>query len=249
MEIGACSEIGRVRSMNEDHYTILTLPPDVHVFIIADGMGGHKAGEVASKMAVELTHDFLETNYNTMLDNIPELIKSSIIHANKIIFNKSRESVDFNDMGTTLTLGMIFEGVLYVGHIGDSRIYLIRNERIKQISKDHSLVAELVRKGKLSEEDAHLSPYKNIITRALGTEENIDVDLFEEKLLDDDILLLCTDGLTNLVDEEEISNICSEFAMDIEKVPKKLVELANYKGGYDNITVIAAKYRIYKNGN
>ncbi|HHU69676.1 MAG TPA: Stp1/IreP family PP2C-type Ser/Thr phosphatase [Thermoanaerobacterales bacterium] len=244
MKVGACSEIGKVRSMNEDHYAIYKLSSDVYVFVIADGMGGHHAGDVASKMAVDEVLGFLKENYHKMENSILDLIQNSIIYANEKIFSKSLEIEEYSEMGTTLTLGMIYKDMLYVGHIGDSRIYLIRNKEITQISRDHSLVAELVRNGKITEEEAQIYPYKNIITRALGTENNIKVDLFEEQLCDGDIVLLCTDGLTNLVNEHEISYICNEQSEDIINVPEKLVELANNRGGYDNITVIVAKYQI-----
>lgn len=242
MEVGACSERGKVRSMNEDQYAIYKLSSDTYVFIIADGMGGHQAGDVASNMAVDEVLAFLKENSLKLEDDILDLIQNSIIYANEKIFSKSMEIEEYSEMGTTLTLGMICKNMLYVGHIGDSRIYLIREEEAIQISKDHSLVAELVRNGKITKEEAQVYPYKNIITRALGTDNNIKVDLSKEKLYDGDIILLCTDGLTNLVNEHEISNICSENLGDISNVPETLVELANQRGGYDNITVIVAKY-------
>lgn len=242
MKIGVCSEKGKVRNLNEDYYTVYQISDDTHLFIVADGMGGHRAGNVASKMAVNGVLSYIKENFEEKKHDIPDLIIQGIMYSNRKVFEKSLKEEEYAGMGTTLTLGLVCGGILYGGHIGDSRIYLIRGDEIIQLSKDHSLVAELFRDGKLTQEEAETHPQKNIITRALGIEEEVKVDYFQEKLKDGDIIVLCTDGLTNLVKEWEIKEICTTEWENFANIPAKLAEMANQRGGYDNITVILVKY-------
>lgn len=243
MEIGVKTDIGRVRDINQDAYYISSFK-DHPLFIIADGMGGHKAGEIASNMAVEIISSNLEEDLNSLeLDDssIKVWIQNSMNKANKEIFDKSLKDEKFSGMGTTVTLAYTNNQKIFIGHVGDSRAYLFRKGVLSQMTKDHSLVEELIRNGSISKEEAKLHPQRNIITRAVGTSNDIEADLIVKEKLKDDILLLCTDGLTNMLMDEEIK----EYLLineDMQKVCEELVRLANEKGGFDNITVLAIKF-------
>lgn len=243
MEVGVKTDIGKIREINQDAYYISRYK-EHPLFIIADGMGGHKAGEIASKMAVEIISSILEKNYNNFClddDSIKKNIISSIIKANEKIYNKSLEDEEFSGMGTTVTLAYKNNKKIFIGHVGDSRAYLFRKGNLSQITTDHSLVEELIRNGSISKEEAKNHPQRNIITRAVGTSKEIEADLIVEEKLKDDILLLCTDGLTNMLMEDEIK----EYLLineDMQKLCENLVMLSNEKGGFDNITVLAIKF-------
>ncbi|MCF6461023.1 Stp1/IreP family PP2C-type Ser/Thr phosphatase [Clostridium sp. Cult3] len=239
MEIGVKTDIGRVRNNNQDAYYV-----NYPLFIIADGMGGHKAGEVASSMAIEIIGNDFENNpidlpYEDEL--IINRIEDSISKANREIYHNSIEDEDYFGMGTTVTLAYITEDKIFVGHVGDSRAYIYRQNALSQITEDHSLVEELIKNGSISKEEAKLHPQRNIITRAVGTSQQIDVDITIIAKEKDDILLLCTDGLTNMIDEDEIQKIIM-LHEDIQTVCDKLVKLSNDNGGFDNITVMAIKF-------
>ncbi|MBE6082438.1 MAG: Stp1/IreP family PP2C-type Ser/Thr phosphatase [Tissierellaceae bacterium] len=242
MEVGVYTHKGRIRENNQDSYYLST-DNEIPLYVVADGMGGHKAGEVASAMAVEIVEDVFLKSQDLLKKkdaNIPGLIKKTIEEANREIFHKSLSSEECNGMGTTITLAYFASERLYIGHIGDSRAYIIRNKEIRQLTEDHSLVAEMVKNGSISKEEAQTHPQKNIITRALGTSENIQIDIIIEELIDKDIILLCTDGLTNMITEKEIIEIL--LAGDnLQKCCEKLVGEANSRGGYDNITAIAVR--------
>lgn len=243
MNIGVKTDIGIIRDNNQDSYYVFS-SEDYPLFIIADGMGGHKAGEIASKMAIEIISNNLK-NYliNSSVENkkIEDGIRKSIDEANKEIYKKSKEDEKYSGMGTTVTLAYVINDRIFIGHVGDSRAYLLRNGVLSQLTQDHSLVEELIRNGSISKEEAKHHPQRNIITRAVGTSGDIKADVILEKKHKDDILLLCTDGLTNMVDEIQIrdSLIMNE---DIQKACEDLVKLSNDRGGFDNITVIAAKF-------
>lgn len=242
MHIGVCTDRGRVRENNQDCYYYsksLTLP----LFIVADGMGGHKAGEVASRMAVDvIVKIFNEDKINTSddEDTIIDTIRRAIVEANNKIFQKSIEDLECNGMGTTITMAYLLNNKLIIGHIGDSRVYSINNNELKQITEDHSLVAELVKNGSISVEEAQIHPQKNIITRAVGTSNSIDIDIVIEEVKKDDIILLCTDGLTNMVNDLEIKSLILANE-DMQRACDSLVKKANELGGQDNITVVAVK--------
>ncbi|MBS3994303.1 MAG: Stp1/IreP family PP2C-type Ser/Thr phosphatase [Alkaliphilus sp.] len=243
MEVGACSHIGKVRDTNEDAYYISD--NELKLFIIADGMGGHNAGEIASHIAIDTIKDYISKRIELFSmvseDNIDNIIKEAIIRANQVIFTKSSEEINYQGMGTTLTVVLILSGnAIYIGHVGDSRAYLYHNDKFRQITQDHSLVGELLRNGSITENEARIHPKRNIITRALGTEHNIIVDLYKIEINNDDIIVLCTDGLSNVVDVEEIEDIIIR-CHNIQEGCEHLVSLANERGGYDNITVVAIK--------
>lgn len=244
MEIGVKTSRGRIREINQDFYYISD-GLDYPLFIIADGMGGHKAGEVASKMAVEIISSTLERDISKLKlkdDYIVKSIKDSIWRANEEIYKKAQESQECHGMGTTVTLAWDIRDKIYIGHVGDSRAYILRNKELVQITEDHSLVEELIKNGSISREEARYHPQKNVITRAVGTSEDIRVDIIVKEKLEGDILLLCTDGLTNMLNDEEIKELLL-VNEDIQKACDYLVQRSNDKGGFDNISVVAIKYK------
>lgn len=242
MKIGVSSTTGKVRDINQDSYFCSEFN-DINVFAVADGMGGHNAGEVASRIAVEtikdLLYNFREDLINGKIE-VSEFIKKLLEEANKNIFIEAEENIKLKGMGTTITLVFVLENEILIGHVGDSRAYIFSNNELIQITEDHSLVAELVKNGTISEYEAINHPQKNVITRALGTDKEIKVDIFNKKIKKDDVIILCTDGLTNLVSEERIKNVLNEH-QNIQDACDTLINIANELGGYDNTTVIIIK--------
>jgi protein phosphatase len=243
--VGAKTDVGLKRSHNEDN---LCVDPDSGLYVVCDGMGGRNAGEVASRLAVEtIQKHFKEArtneklpivgDYNRQFSAKTNRLASAIRLANQIICRGAKDQPGQEGMGTTVVSAALNGPVLSVAHVGDSRMYLIRGEAIKPLTADHSLVAEQVRKGMMTEEEAERSPQKNIITRALGAEDTVDVELDEIPLMRGDGVLLCSDGLTRGVQPAEILDVIRR-----EKEPQAasdhLVELANAAGGLDNTTVI-----------
>lgn len=242
MHVAVSTDIGKIRENNQDSYYLSKID-EFPLFIIADGMGGHKAGEVASSLAVETIKNIFTEKKELLLNEntkIIEFIEEAIDEANRVVFQKANLDSDCNGMGTTITMAYLCENKVFIGHVGDSRAYLLRGNEFIQLTEDHSLVAELVRKGSISKEEAVYHPQKNIITRALGTDEKIKTDIVIKEVFNDDILLLCTDGLTNMVNEGKIKNTLQKEE-DLEIVCNDLVTMANDLGGLDNITVIAVK--------
>lgn len=242
MVYGAISDIGRCRKKNQDAY-YASADPDFPLYFVADGMGGHRSGEVASSMAMDIIKDeFLIFKNNLNKEkNILKTIKKSIEKANTKIYLKSLEREECKGMGTTITLAYIFEGRIFIGHVGDSRGYLIREEEIIQITEDHSYVNELLKLGSISIEEAKKHPKKNMITRAVGSSSTISMDLIVKKHKKNDILLLCSDGLFNMLSEKEIYEVY-EIEKNMQKACEVLVEKANAKGGLDNITLVSIKF-------
>lgn len=241
MLIGVNSHKGKVRDKNEDYYNIVTKDSDtVAAFIVADGMGGHNSGEVASKMAVDCVTSKIKAY--TELENEEEFVSDVLVSiiqtANKDIFEKAQNCADNFGMGTTLIVAIPINDKMHIGHVGDSRAYRIRDGKIHRITTDHSYIEELLRNGTINKEEAKIHPKKNLITRALGSEE-LEVDYYLSDLQSEDIFIFCTDGLTNMVDEDTIENICS--TNEPQQACDKLIELANDNGGEDNITAIVVK--------
>jgi protein phosphatase len=208
------------------------------LFIVADGMGGHRGGEIASKLAVDtVIASFYASDEKTPV----AAFKKAFSEANRVIIEKSREDVALFGMGTTCTALAIRPGEAYFAHVGDSRAYILRGGELKQVTEDHSLVGEMVRSGIISDEDAKVHPRRNVITRSLGTHEELETDTPDSPLplIDGDVFLLCSDGLTSLVDEEELEVVVG--ANSPREACDRLVELANAKGGKDNITVQVIK--------
>jgi protein phosphatase len=234
MQAYARTDIGCVRSMNQDSYFCSTTPVGAfpNLFIVADGMGGHQAGDYASRYAIEM---FLEYVHHSEDSNLIRLMDEGISHANRKVKEKSFENEELAGMGTTLVVAYIEQKQLYVANVGDSRLYLISQE-INQVTEDHSYVAAMMRAGELTPEQARNHPDKNVITRAIGVSWEVKADFFEVDLQEKDRILMCSDGLSNMVEDDRVFDILSTCgipaAVDI------LVEEARKNGGYDNITVI-----------
>ena len=237
------SDKGLVRDGNEDSFVVA---PEIGFFAVADGMGGHNAGEVASRMAIDALRAYLErttiANSTPDDDNHPTCsaaanhLASGIRHANRIIFESTWNNPAWQNMGTTIVAAILNENRLSIAHVGDSRAYLLRGGGIIALTEDHSLVAEQVRSGTISSEIAEVSTQRNIITRALGSESEPEVDLCDLLLAPDDRILLCSDGLTTMVNEATIRSIVLG-SRNPDEICRLLVEEANRNGGKDNITV------------
>ena len=219
---------GRKRRRNEDSFVI-----DPPLFAVADGMGGAQAGEVASRLAAAAFREFHDAD-----DLDPEKRLAAIIkEANRRIYERAADDAQVSGMGTTITAALVAVDALVIGHVGDSRAYRLRGGKFEQLTDDHSLVADLVRSGRITPEEADTHPQRSVITRALGTDREVDVDTFTVQAESDDLFLICSDGLTTMVDDEEIRDIVTR-ARDLEQAGKGLVKAANKAGGEDNITVV-----------
>lgn len=230
------TDVGKRRQLNQDYvYTsenpVGNLP---NLFLVADGMGGHNAGDYASRYAVESIVKEISLSYEK---NPVRILKKAIESANAHIREKSLETEEMSGMGTTLVAASCIGNRLQVANVGDSRLYLIHEQKITQITHDHSLVEEMVRMGGIDRESARNHPDKNIITRAIGAQDTIEIDFFNEELAAGDMVLMCTDGLTNMLEDEEIRMILGG-QRDIVEMAERLIEAANRNGGKDNIAVI-----------
>lgn len=232
MEIQARTEIGLVREQNEDSFLACS---HRQLMVVADGMGGHQAGEIASQLTVQVFNRCIR-KIEGEIDPL-NLLAAVVQEANREILRYASRYSGYQGMGTTLTAALIKRNYLYLAHVGDSRAYLIRSGMIRRLTVDHSVVEELLRKGVISEEEAAHHPYRNVLTRALGTEPEVKVDLIKEVFQPGDYLLLCTDGLTNLVLDLEICDLISR-AGTLKDALDQLVNLALLRGGHDNITVV-----------
>ena len=232
--VGLVSDVGLKRKLNEDCACYLE-KQDFGIYVVADGMGGHNAGEVASKMAAEKIVKYVDENY--YLEDEEVLILKAIKAANEEIFKFSKTNDKLNGMGTTVTACFVTINSIYVANVGDSCCMALRNGKLKKITKDHSLVQELLDSGTISEFEAINHPKKNIITRALGTNIDVDVDVFKLEDQEYDLFILCSDGLTNEVTKDEILKIINKEGNYID-IANNLVNLAKEKGGRDNITVL-----------
>ena len=232
----AMTDVGRVRKVNQDYVYASDTPVGnlPNLYIVADGMGGHKAGDLASSYAVQTIVEAISRSVETR----PALIlQKAIRYANYRLYEKSEEREEYHGMGTTLVVLTVYKDEALAANIGDSRLYEISQKQIRQISEDHSLVAELVRKGELSATEARRHPDKNIITRAIGGYDTVEAEMFSVDLKPNDCILMCTDGLSNMVEDADILKIVKS-APDIETAAKNLVAAANANGGKDNITVM-----------
>lgn len=230
MRFGVVSDIGRQRETNEDGY--LVREP---VFAVADGMGGHSAGEVASAIALATIKESLRAIPQE--EAIPDLLIKSIEKANAVVFEKSSIEAEQRGMGTTLTVAVSLKHNFYIGHIGDSRAYLFRDGKLTQLTEDHSLVAELVKEGVLSPTEAEVHPQRSVLTRALGIEPSVQIDVSVTDVKPHDKILLATDGLTAMLSNSEIAELLGP-QQDPQRTCQKLVDVANEHGGADNITVV-----------
>jgi PPM family protein phosphatase len=225
----AKTDTGRKRRRNEDAFVLA--PP---LFAVADGMGGAQAGEIASKLAAAALED---TDPGRVTG--PERVASLIQEANRRVHERSSVDPATSGMGTTMTVALVEDDGVVIGHVGDSRAYLVRGHEIEQITEDHSLVNELLKSGKLSAEEAETHPQRSVITRAVGTDPDVDVDSFVVDTQDGDVFLICSDGLTDMVDDDAILGTVERHRDNLDRLTKQLVTAANRGGGEDNITVVA----------
>ena len=239
MKIAYRSDIGRIRLVNEDRGYAEQTDTGLAVAIVADGMGGHKAGDVASQLAVDTFREVMQgaTGQLTMEER-KTLIRQAILQANEAVFDMASRNEQYYNMGTTVVAALLQTENGVLGHIGDSRAYKWRDGILSRLTEDHTLVNELVKSGQISAEEAANHPRKNVLTRAIGTDQDVEVDVKGMSWKPGDILLLCSDGLTNMVTEEEMTETVLSAELDLDGKADKLVELALHAGGDDNITVV-----------
>jgi len=229
---------GRVRGQNEDNIAFV---PDAGLAVVADGMGGHQAGEVASKLAVDvITHHIIETLADSGANGAAEIksVGEAIQLANRAIYDHARNQPEYAGMGSTVVVTLFYDDKLCVGHVGDSRLYRFRNNLLEQITQDHSVVQELVSRGLVTAEEARQSVNKNLVTRALGVDPAVTPDISEHALQDDDIYLLCSDGLNDVLADGDIEMMLIEHRRQLEDAVQHMIDMANDRGGPDNISVI-----------
>jgi protein phosphatase len=242
------TDTGKVREHNED--TIAT-DSDIGLLVLADGMGGYNAGEVASGIAVKtvlnLIREQVEREDLTVLDKDSGMTRPSIIlrdaihRANKIIYQTARSQPQCEGMGTTIVAALFFDNRVSIAHVGDSRMYRLRSDKFEQVTMDHSLLQELVDRGFYSAEEAQRAANKNYVTRALGVEPNVEVELQESPVQKGDVYVLCSDGLSDMVEDDDIHLTISTFSANLDTVAKQLIQLANDNGGRDNVSAVMAQ--------
>ena len=236
MIIKCRTDKGKVREINED-YVLTMVADEFSLLIIADGMGGHNAGEIASQTASTFIRDYIFEKYNEY-ENKEEILRDAVVSANAKVYENSLTDVKLKGMGTTITCCILAQDKLFLSHVGDSRAYIINKEGINKITQDHSYVQELLDNGSITENEAIKHPQRNVITRAVGVEKYVVVDTKTLEFNDNDILLLCTDGLSNYISNEDIYKIVMDKK---ESAADELVNIANENGGSDNISVIIAR--------
>ena len=243
MKTFSMTDVGRKRDVNQDYfYTSETAVGNLpNLFLVADGMGGHRAGDYASRFTVE---QVVEYAVHAAKKEPIAVLREAIQEANYLLFEEAASDEEKGNMGTTIVAAVIDGSILYTANVGDSRLYIINNEEITQVTRDHSLVQEMVRLGEMDKERAREHPDKNIITRAIGVMPEVMIDFFETSLTPGDMILMCTDGLTNMVDDEEIRRIVLG-QRDIVEMTEKLVGTANEHGGRDNITAVLIDFGGY----
>lgn len=237
LKVFSKTDVGLVRHTNQDACKSGVFPDDCAWVIVCDGMGGANGGNIASSIAVEkISQQILSSYHEEMSHNsIKNLITSSILNANLAVHDMAAGDDSLNGMGTTVVAAIVSQGIAHIAHAGDSRAYLITKHAINQLTTDHSMVQKMIDNGDITEQQAKKHPQKNIITRALGVDTSIQIDYCENEFSSEDLLLICTDGLTNYVDAEQIYQLSTE--MDANTLTEKLVTLAKDCGGGDNITV------------
>ena len=237
----AKSDKGNVRETNEDYFYISNSLDQIQLFLLADGMGGYNGGEIASQLAIQTAKNYIENNFKDIekdRDSIIQLLGSSMEYANMVVYEKAKENPELQGMGTTLEICLIYNNKAYIGHVGDSRIYRVRKQFIRKLTQDHSYVQKLEKEGTITKEQAEHHPQKNMLMKALGCNAFVEPDVMVKGFLKDDILIMCSDGLSNMVDQQTIYEMASK---NIEQATKDLVQLAKDRGGYDNITVVIIK--------
>lgn len=240
MKVSYGTDLGLVRKDNQDSVFVKELSQNSGLFIVADGMGGYEGGELASSQAVKIISDYILSNdFMSMNTNdVCTLLSDAVHSANMQIYKAAQSKTELNGMGTTVVVCLITHNILYTASVGDSRGYIYSKGKLTQITSDHSLVANLVKRGLISQEEARVHPQKNVITRAVGSEDDVIVDTFVNNLRFGDTLLICSDGLYTMLTEDEIKKIIKNAKND---TAERLINLANDNGGKDNISVITVK--------
>ncbi|MEK7841107.1 MAG: Stp1/IreP family PP2C-type Ser/Thr phosphatase [Deltaproteobacteria bacterium] len=238
IEFSAKTDVGKKRKLNEDSFCAAG---DIGLFLVADGMGGHLAGEIASQIAVEI----IKMSLSDWLKKGPpnsEIFVKAIQLANKGVFEMAEKGQGMKGMGATIAGILICNGGFATANVGDSRIYRIRNNSIEQLSKDHSMVSMQLSMGLITAEEAKKSAYKNVITRAIGTDKTVAVDTRDEEAMKGDVILICSDGLSSLAEDKDMLDIINRCTDDLDNACEELIGLANFNGGDDNITTILVKF-------
>ncbi len=237
---GEKTDVGKVRKVNQDfHIASADVPP---LFILCDGMGGHQSGDIASRTAAESMETYirLQSALDYDEEKAKRILCGAISYANKVVYERAQTDEMYTDMGTTADICMVDFDMLYIAHVGDSRVYLLRDGVLTLLTQDHSLVEEMLKNGLITENEAKMHPNKNVITRAVGTNRQVESDFYAVPLLQDDIILMCSDGLSNMLSESEIKNMLIS-GDGPQTAADNLVEKANENGGRDNITAIVIK--------
>ena len=241
MRFCGLTDIGLKREINEDYISLPNENEGIKLFILADGMGGANAGEKASCLATKVVRDYVRAHFIEIERNkegLENLIRNAIKTANKEVIKMGNSAPEYSGMGTTLIVVLIYRGRIHIGHVGDSRVYRLRQNVFRQITKDHSYVQELVKQGEISQDEAKVHPQKNMLMRAIGVEDEVKPDIITKGFVKGDIILICSDGLTNMVDDKYIYEIIMKNIYDINVACKKLIEKANRNGGLDNVSAI-----------
>lgn len=237
MKSFALTDIGRVRKLNEDMY--YNDPDGIGLYIVADGMGGHQAGEVASALAVKTLSEYVKAHLGDSglgAAAVENLLRDALVSTNQTVYGLATSQTGYAGMGTTVVACILRGGFAHIAHIGDSRAYLVRQREIRQLTTDHSFVQELVSKGRITEAEAADHPRKNVLTRALGTDPAVEIDTTSLKLHEGDTLMLCTDGISNHVDTPELLSLIADNPPD--RACREIIALANSRGGFDNMTIL-----------
>ncbi len=239
MKIVAKTDKGRVRESNQDAYAVGEFPDEVAWAVVCDGMGGAAGGNIASALAVKVISDKINASYreNMRDSSIKNMLDSALVAANIEVYDMADAKPELHGMGTTVVCAVVSDGYAFIAHAGDSRAYIFNGKELNQVTTDHSVVQDLINKGKITKEEAVNHPNKNLITRAIGVDKNIDIDFDEVELNDNEFLILCTDGLTNYVSDDELIGEVSDGRY--YAFADRLVKKANNNGGGDNVTVVA----------
>lgn len=241
--ITGLTDAGRMREQNEDN---IAMAPEAGLVVVADGMGGHRAGEIASRLAVEV----IQRHVLNTLSEAGEsgngsievaLVRDAIQLANQAIYAHARENPEYAGMGSTVVVALFYGDKLCVGHVGDSRLYRFRDTILEQVTEDHSVVQELISRGLVTAEEARQSISKNLVTRALGIDPDVEADVAEHDVYDDDVYLLCSDGLNDVLADGDIELMLTEHGRNLEVTARQMVDTANERGGPDNISVILVR--------
>ena len=234
----AKTDVGKAREMNQDYYSIPSSEDDLQLYILADGMGGYNGGEIASRLAAETTKNYIQNNFEKIehdKEAISKLIKDAIEYANMVVYEESKKDENLQGMGTTLVLSVITDDYILFGNVGDSSGFVMKKKVLYKVTKDHTLVNLLVESGELTKEEAVNHPRKNVLMRALGANNPIDVDIFDVDI-NSDAILLCSDGLTNMLTKEQIEKVLNSD-LSLEEKIVKLVRKSNLRGGTDNVSI------------